>query len=123
MTPVVSWTPADYHRAFNRARAAWEATSPQLTIDGWANMMDGLDEAAPDDLGLVEPVANPVPPPVAGSPLGAEPSRDPLHGAGLLTSPHAVGLLDGGPSAPSYTTTPRPAEPGWDLRGSGQKGA
>lgn len=29
--------------ALNRARAAWEATQPQLTLTGWADMLDGLE--------------------------------------------------------------------------------
>ena len=31
--------------ALDRCRRAWERTSPQLVIDGWLDMLDGLDEA------------------------------------------------------------------------------
>lgn len=56
MTPAASWSPGDFHRAFNRARQAWEATSPQLTIDGWADALDAADAGA---VRCVEPACPP----------------------------------------------------------------
>lgn len=43
--------------AVDRARRAWERTQPQLVIDGWADMMDGLDEPQVGMLRLVEPAS------------------------------------------------------------------
>lgn len=60
VTPVASWSPVDYHHAFNRCREAWEATSPQMTITGWAAMLDGLDEARTGAACLVEPARPPL---------------------------------------------------------------
>ena len=56
MTPAASWSPVDFHRAFNRCRQAWEATSPQLTIDGWADVLDAADAGA---VRCVEPACPP----------------------------------------------------------------
>ena len=47
--------------AILRCYLAWQRTQPQLTIDGWADMLDGLDQAQPGALGLIEsaPVVSP----------------------------------------------------------------
>jgi len=47
--------------AIVRAYLAWQRTQPQLVIDGWADMLDGLDQAQPGALGLIEsaPVVSP----------------------------------------------------------------
>ena len=42
--------------ALGRARCAWERSQPQLTIDGWADMLDGLDAADAGAFRCVEPV-------------------------------------------------------------------
>ena len=44
--------------ALGRARCAWERSQPQLTIDGWADMLDGLDAADAGAFRCVEPVAS-----------------------------------------------------------------
>ncbi len=41
--------------ALGRARCAWERSQPQLTIDGWADMLDGLDAADAGAVRCVEP--------------------------------------------------------------------
>lgn len=47
--------------ALDRCRHAWEASQPQFTIEGWADMVDGLDEAdRGKPVGLIEP-ATPLP--------------------------------------------------------------
>ena len=55
--------------ALERCRRAWERTSPQLVIDGWLDMLDeldGLDEAQPSALRLVEPARFHRTPPAGG---------------------------------------------------------
>lgn len=51
--------------SLNAARAAWERTSPQLTIDGWADALDEADRGKP--VGLVEPAGPPPESPPAPS--------------------------------------------------------
>ena len=41
--------------ALGRARCAWERSQPQLTIDGWADMLDGLDAPDAGAVRCVEP--------------------------------------------------------------------
>lgn len=65
-------------QALDRARAAWERTSPQLVIDGWLDMLDGLDETqhrieCRPLLRLVEPACFPPHSPAGGLNPGAEP--------------------------------------------------
>ena len=109
MTPAASWSPEDYHRAFNRCRDAWEATSPQLTITGWADMLDGLDEPQPSALRLVEP---------AGFTSGAEP-RCAYRGSPPSAAPSATPNADG--SAPNQHDGPGRMSLS-DVRGRGQIG-
>ena len=42
--------------ALNRARQAWEATQPQLVLDGWADALDDTDPTrlGPPRVGVVE---------------------------------------------------------------------
>ena len=40
--------------ALNRARAAWEATQPQLVIDGWTTALDDTDPSAHLRVGVIE---------------------------------------------------------------------
>ena len=48
MTPAASWSPEDYHRAFNRCRDAWEAT--QHTGYGEAVRLIAGEVAPPESL-------------------------------------------------------------------------
>lgn len=46
--------------ALTMARMAWERSQPQMTLTGWADMLDGLDEAdRGKPVGLVEPAHSP----------------------------------------------------------------
>lgn len=77
--------------ALDRCRRAWERTSPQLVIDGWLDMLDeldGLDEAQPSALRLVEPARFHRTPPAGGLTAGAEPCCGPP--MGLTASPAAA---------------------------------
>jgi hypothetical protein len=48
--------------AILRAYLAWQKTQPQLAIDGWADMLDGLDQTqGAAALGLIEPGLQPSP--------------------------------------------------------------
>ena len=50
MTPVASWSPADYYQASRAARRAWERTQPQMQLDvledGQVKRAAGLPAAA-----------------------------------------------------------------------------
>ena len=64
--------------ALDRARRAWERTSPQLVIDGWLDELDRLDETqgmaeCRRSLRLVEPACSPPHSPAGGLNPGAEP--------------------------------------------------
>jgi len=116
--PATDPVAAGLNAAIDRARRAWERTQPQLVIDGWLDMLDGLDEAQSSALRLVEPER---------LTSGAEPSYAPPE---ELTASQFPGVAPSRPappnrggSAPSNTTTAVAAHPVWDTRGDRQRGA
>ena len=80
--------------AILRCFLAWQRTQPQLTIDGWADMLDGLDQTEPRrSLGLIEPAP--------GLTSGAEPRcATPEALTALCAAPPAT--PNAGGSAPSH---------------------
>lgn len=59
MTPVASWSPADYYRATRAARRAWQATDQQLALG-----LEEVDVARAEGMvgcgvHLLEPAASP----------------------------------------------------------------
>lgn len=111
MTPLV---------ALNRARAAWEATQPQLTLTGWADMLDGLDTPQPSALRCVEPAYAAHPPLRGGLQAGGtEPRHAPPEGADGF--PRVAGVFSEAPSVPPHPSNGRGASHDEDAR-RGQEG-
>jgi hypothetical protein len=83
MTPAAHWSPDDYYRASRAARAAWEATQPQLVI--------GLGETdGPGTTSLVGSSVSPSPPsPNADAASSSDPSSG--QGEGGLDKPNQGG--------------------------------
>jgi hypothetical protein len=81
LTPAAHWSPDDYYRASRQARAAWEATQPQLVI--------GLGEDdGPGTTSLVGASSSPNPPSPnadAATPRSSDPS--PRGGEGGFETP------------------------------------
>ena len=116
--PATDPVEAGLKASIARARLAWERTQPQLVIDGWLDMLDGLDEAQSSALRLVEPTR---------LTSGAEPSYAPPEGLAASTSrcvaPSRPAPPNRGGSAPSQNTTGSAADPVLGSRGAPQKGA
>ena len=53
--PISDPVAAGLRAAMHRCRNLWERSQPQLTIDGWADMLDGLDAADAGAVRCVEP--------------------------------------------------------------------
>ena len=53
--PISDPVAAGLKAAMYRCRSLWEKSQPQLTIDGWADMLDGLDAADAGAVRCVEP--------------------------------------------------------------------
>jgi len=115
--PATDPVAAGLNAAIDRARRAWERTQPQLVIDGWLDMLDGLDEAQSSALRLVEPER---------LTSGAEPSYAPPEELTASQFPCVApshGSPERGGSAPSHNTTGSAADPVLGSRGAPQKGA
>lgn len=52
--------------AMFRARRLWEQSQPQMVLEGWADMLDGLDRPQTGALRSVEPVSSGTPLPLDG---------------------------------------------------------
>ena len=102
--------------ALNRARAAWEATQPQLVLDGWADALDDADSYRPPRVGIIERETL--------NPCGTEPHSDKRLTASATGSlPHASPLCRVGASVPHHLTNDGPVRiPGERMRGRGQGG-
>ena len=102
--------------ALNRARAAWEATQPQLVLDGWADALDDTDPCGGHRVGVIE--RTPL------NPCGTEPHSDRrLPAAATGSLPHASPLCSVGASVPHHLNNDGPVRiPGERMRGRGQGG-
>jgi hypothetical protein len=97
--------------AMFRARRLWERSQPQMVIEGWADMVDGLDETQPSALRLVEPDS--------GFTSGAEPRCASEAHRRTSAAPSAPPNADG--SAPTTSNGPGRMSLS-DVRGRGQTG-
>ena len=112
--------------ALNRARAAWEATQPQLVIDGWTTALDDTDPSAHLRVGVIERA--PTHASLDGgalNPCGTEPHSD------ITAAPHVSHRVDpvirpplaAGSSVPHHLNNDGPVRiTGERMRGRGQGG-